>query len=65
MTNGDVIRSMTDEELAGLLTFVKHHADHLMVHKLARIGLSGLTLVEFKYETYFSFLLFLKNTNSN
>lgn len=60
MTRADFFRSMSDEELAEMFTDFATQRDRIMLEKLAKIGLSGVDLVEHRYLNYFAYLQFLK-----
>lgn len=60
MTRADYIRSMSDEQLAEMMTVFASQRDRNMLEKFAKIGLSGVEIVEHTYLNYFAYLQFLK-----
>lgn len=65
MTRADYIRSMSDEQLAEIMTEFASQRDRNVLEKLAKIGLSGVELVEHTYLNYFSYLQFLKEEHES
>ena len=65
MTRADYIRSMSDEQLAEMMTVFASQRDRNMLEKLAKIGLSGVELVEHTYLNYFAYLQFLKEEHES